>query len=125
MPARKAASSAGVSPALSHREPTAQSPAQSPEPRAQSPEPRAQSPEPRAQSPEPKLHLLLLAHRAQINPQLLGFLIKMAALQVQRPCRTRHVVVIVLQLSHNDFALEGLHTIGQRARTRAGRALRI
>jgi len=57
----------------------------------------------------------LVLDRFQINPHLLGLLIKMRTLQSERSRRVRDLVVIALQLRQNGLFLEGADAIGQRA----------
>src|ERR1700687_463375 len=48
----------------------------------------------------------------QIDPYLLGLLIKMRTLQSQGPRRVRDLVVIAFQLRQNGLFLEGAHAVG-------------
>ena len=52
------------------------------------------------------LRLLLPPHGAQIDPQLLRFLIQVTALQAKRFCGQAHVLMAALQFRENHFALE-------------------
>ena len=48
----------------------------------------------------------------QINSYLLGLLIKMRALQSQRSCRVRNLVVIALQFGEDGLLFEGADAVG-------------
>ncbi len=64
--------------------------------------------------------LLPPAHGAQIDPQLLRFFIQVTALEAKGFCSQTDIVVAALQLPQNDFALERLHTVGERPRCERG-----
>src|SRR2546430_12778033 len=65
----------------------------------------------------------LLAQCGHVDPELLGFLVKMAALQTECLRGISNVVVIVLELGDHDFTLEALNAIGEGSRARVGRVL--
>src|SRR5436190_20923469 len=59
---------------------------------------------------------LLLAHRPQVDPQLLALLVKVAALQAERPGRVGHVELMRLEFAQDLVALEGLDALAQGPR---------
>src|SRR5205814_6282855 len=61
---------------------------------------------------------LLLAHRPQVDPQLLALLVKVAALEAERPGRVGHVELMRLEFAQDLVALEGLDALGQGPRHR-------
>src|SRR5208283_156237 len=57
----------------------------------------------------------VISHRLQINPHLLGLLIKMRPLQPERSRRVRNLVVVALQLGEDRLLFEGSNALGERA----------
>src|SRR5207249_8634582 len=64
---------------------------------------------------------LLLAHRPQVDPQLLALLVKVAALEAERPGRVGHVELMRLEFAQDLVALEEIGRASCRERVeRAG-----
>jgi len=64
--------------------------------------------------PRPLSVFAFIPHRFQINSHLLSLLIKMRALQPQRPRCIRNLIVIAFQLGKDGLLLKNAHTFSQR-----------
>jgi len=57
------------------------------------------------------LSLLFLPHRAELDPELLTFLVEMTALEAKGSRGVGDVRMIALQFTENHFAFKTLHAI--------------